>query len=242
MRSAGKKPGAWLMACGLALLAAALLLTGYNLWDERRAQESTDHILAELRSRTQPLAAPASPVPSPSPAPSPTPSSSPTARPVISGTATAAATLAATASPTPSPTPTPAQKMPAVEVEGNQYIGTLDIPSLRLSLPIMESWSYPKLRRAPCRYAGSVYTNDLVIAGHNYRAHFGTLKQLSAGASVIFTDMAGNQFHYNVAEIQVLEPTAVENMLAGGWPLTLFTCTYGGQTRLAVRCVSADGS
>ena len=29
--------GTWMMRGGLLLIAAALLLTGYNLWDERRA-------------------------------------------------------------------------------------------------------------------------------------------------------------------------------------------------------------
>lgn len=36
------------MLIGLLLLAAALLLTGYNLWDSRRAGQSADEILQEL--------------------------------------------------------------------------------------------------------------------------------------------------------------------------------------------------
>lgn len=40
-------------------------------------------------------------------------------------------------------------------------------------------------------------------------------------------------------EIQILQPGDVEEMLSGGWALTLFTCTLGGRTRVTVRCEEA---
>ena len=67
----------------------------------------------------------------------------------------------------------PDMEMPVIEINGQRYIGQLEIPKLGLTLPIMDSWSYPKLRIAPCRYQGSAYKNDLIIAGHNYQRHFG---------------------------------------------------------------------
>ncbi|MGN0969549.1 MAG: sortase, partial [Evtepia sp.] len=54
---------------------------------------------------------------------------------------------------------------------------------------------------------------------------------------VLFTDADGNQFRYTVAQVETLAKTAVEEMAAGDWDLTLFTCTLGGQTRVTVRCV-----
>ena len=62
-------------------------------------------------------------------------------------------------------------------------------------------WSYPKLKIAPCRYSGSAYTGNLVIAAHNYRTHFGLLESLAPGAQVKFTDVEGNVFSYEIAEI-----------------------------------------
>ena len=56
------------------------------------------------------------------------------------------------------------------------------------------------------------------------------------GDRVTFTDVDGNVFLYSVAEIQILQPGDVEEMLSGGWALTLFTCTLGGRTRVTVRC------
>ena len=37
----------------------------------------------------------------------------------------------------------PNMEMPEVEIDGNDYIGTLSIPALELSLPVMSQWSYP---------------------------------------------------------------------------------------------------
>ena len=130
----------------------------------------------------------------------------------------------------------PDMEMPKVKIQGNDYIGTLDIPALGLSLPVMGEWSYPKLKVAPCRYSGSAYQGEFVIAAHNYSRHFGRLNQLQAGDQVNFTDIDGNIFEYEAAEIQELEPTAIEEMTDSGWDLSLFTCTLGGQTRLTVRC------
>lgn len=130
----------------------------------------------------------------------------------------------------------PEMDMPVVQVDGYNYIGTLELSTLGLTLPVMSDWDYPRLKIAPCRYAGSAYQGDLVIAAHNYTNHFGTLKNLKIGDRITFTDSDGNIFSYSVAEIETLDPYAVEDMRSGDWDLTLFTCTVGGQSRVTVRC------
>lgn len=114
MRKNRQKPGTWLMAGGLLLIAAALLLTGYNLWDEQRAGETASRVLEQMPVTTE--------------------------------------------KPEPSP------------------------------------------------------------------------------------DADGNVFAYDVAEIQVLQSTAIGDMVSGEWDLSLFTCTLGGQTRLTVRCEKIENS
>lgn len=134
----------------------------------------------------------------------------------------------------------PDMPMPTVEVDGNAYIGTLAVPSLGLSLPVMSDWSYPQLRLAPCRYKGSAYRDDMILAAHNYDSHFGRLGQLQAGDAVTFTDVDGNLFTYAVSQLEELPGTAIEQMDAGDWDLTLFTCTLGGRSRVTVRCTRTD--
>ena len=118
-------------------------------------------------------------------------------------------------------------------------MGTVSVPALELTLPVAAEWSYPQLRQTPCRYSGTAYAGNLVIAAHNYTRHFGRLKALSPGDEVVFTDVDGHVFRYQVAELETLAPTAVEDMTDSGWELTLFTCTIGGQARVAVRCRAA---
>ena len=127
-------------------------------------------------------------------------------------------------------------EMTVVEIDGYGYVGCLSIPSLGLELPVLAEWDYALLKLAPCRYAGSTRTDDLVIAAHNYARHFGALQTLQTGDAVWFTDMDGVVTAYEVAAVEVLQPTAVEEMTAGEYDLTLFTCTYGGRSRVTVRC------
>lgn len=129
----------------------------------------------------------------------------------------------------------PDVEIPAVELNGNYYMGLLEIPALNLALPVMKDWSYPKLKISPCRFVGSVYTDDIIIMAHNYNSHFGGLKTLNPGDTVKFTDIDGNLFTYKVATTEIIGGAAVEDMVSGEWDMTLFTCTYGGRTRVTVR-------
>jgi sortase A len=132
---------------------------------------------------------------------------------------------------------TPEQvEMPEAELNGNRYIGYLAIPKLELELPVMSEWSYPLLLQAPCRYTGTLLGEDLTIMAHNYNSHFGRLGQMEAGDEVIFVDVNGKVTRYAVTATDVLLPTAVEEVTSGAYDLTLFTCTYGGQSRITVYC------
>lgn len=130
----------------------------------------------------------------------------------------------------------PDMEMPTIEIEGNDYIGVLQIPSLELTLPVISQWSYPGLRVAPCRYSGSVYSGSMVVAGHNYRTCFGRIGTLTNGEQVLFTDVKGRTFRYEVAGTETINADDAEEMISEEWDLTLFTCTLGGKARVAVRC------
>lgn len=198
------------MAVGALLIAAALCMTGYNLWDDARASAAVSSSYGQLEALI------------------------PAGDAVWQGTDSTGETCY------PDYVLNPGMEMPAQEIDGHAYIGILEIPVLELSLPVLSEWSYPNLKIAPCRYTGSAYQNRLIIAAHNYTRHFGSLKNISIGDEVLFTDIDGNVFSYTVSELEQLAPTAIEEMQAGDWALTLFTCTLGGQYRVAVRCVPME--
>ena len=127
-------------------------------------------------------------------------------------------------------------EMPVVMIDGYEYIGYLSIPDLELELPVMAEWDYSRLKIAPCRHFGSSRTDDLVIAAHNYKRHFGPLSKLDIGAEITFTDMEGIENRYALQELSTLAPDAVDAVQNSGYDLVLYTCTPGGATRVVAFC------
>lgn len=211
--SGKRKPGTIYFLLGALALTAALALTVRNLAEQRTAQTAVADTMRTLTAAVAERSDAAAPVQEPGDAPDNAPE---------------AETLL------------PERTMPVVTVNGYDYIGWLELPTLGLELPVMSEWSYARLKIAPCRYTGSAYSGDMVLAAHNFSSHFGRLSELSPGDAVIFTDADGHVFSYEAADVEILQPTAVEEMTAGEWPLTLFTCTYGGRTRLTIRCAAAE--
>ena len=199
-KNSRKQEGLLLITIGLLLIAAALFLVSYNLYDELRAEQAARQAVNKLEASTnqEPLAS--------------------DERTVI-----------------PDYVLSPNMEMPVETINGIDFIGVLRIPALELELPIISEWNYPNLKTAPCRYSGSAYLNNLIICGHNYTSHFGTLKNLWEGDIATFTDIDGNVFIYKMVERETLNPTDIEGMESGNWDLTLFTCTVGGQSRVTIR-------
>ena len=205
-----RNKGTSMILLGLLLIAVALFLTAYNLYDEQRAEQSALQVIDRLEDYL----------------PSEVPTEAST-EPIVEQ------------APMPSDAPDyvlcPDMEMPVETINGMDYIGVLQIPSLELELPIASEWNYPNLKTAPCRYSGSAYLNNMIICAHNYSSHFGKLKSLSEGDVATFTDMAGNVFIYKMVERETLNPSDIEEMEDGDWDLTLFTCTVGGKTRVTIR-------
>ena len=190
-------------------MTAAVLLLVYNLWDGHRARESEEAILAEYLQENKKASE------------SPDASDKEDEQNI------------------PDYILNPDMDMPEYTLKSLgdvACIGILEIPALNLELPVISSWSYSSLRLAPCRYSGSAYKGNLVIAAHNYQSHFGGLRTLPEGSEVFFTDAVGNRFSYYVAVTEALTPWSVDDMTSGEWPLTLFTCTLDSQNRGTVRC------
>lgn len=215
------KKGILFITGGLLLVASALTLTGYNLWDESRAGKEVESLAKQLRAE---------------------------AEITVSFEDTGVQSndknlhesdnhIEGNGSPDiPAYVLNPDMEMPVETIDDRDYIGILEVPSLNLVLPIISDWSYPALKTAPCRYEGSVYQDSMILAGHNYKSHFGPLGNLKGGEQVIFTDVEGNVFYYEVVLKEVLTSTSIEEMKEDEWDLTLFTCTLGGQNRITIRC------
>lgn len=116
-----------------------------------------------------------------------------------------------------------------------EYVGILTIPALEKTLPVRSDWSETLLKSTPCCYFGNI-SDGIVIAGHNYRSHFSGLATLKPGDPLLLQDLSGSLHRYQVVQTEILNKQDVEAMKDPRWPLTLFTCTNGGEKRVTVRC------
>ena len=130
-------------------------------------------------------------------------------------------------------------EMKIVNIDGYGYVGYLSIPVLDLDLPVMASCDLTRLKISPCRYYGSTKTDNLVIAAHNYKYHFGYLGDLAAEDLISFTDMTGTVTNYRVKAVSVISPTATDQVKDCGYDWVLYTCTYSGTKRIVVQCTYA---
>ena len=200
--------GTALIVVGALLLLGAVGLLGYNMLEERSAGESAQAVLDQIIPAVKTPGKPQ--------------------HEDLQGSVPQVET--------PNYILNPQMDLPETEYDGRRYVGVITIPALEVELPVLKGWSRSGAKIAPCRFDGTPYMDDLVICAHNYQSHFGRLNTLKTGDLVQFMDMEGNLFTYQVVSFEILQPNQGELLRSGGWDLTLFTCTIGGQSRFTVRC------
>ena len=132
--------------------------------------------------------------------------------------------------------------LPAPEVTGDPWagyevIGVVGLPDLGLSLPVLADYTQDLLAVAPCRYTDdlALEPGQLVVAGHNYRTHFGRLGELAPGSRITWQNLDGVTYTYTVTEITEIDAGDREALEQGDWDLTLFTCDVTRTRRILVR-------
>lgn len=118
----------------------------------------------------------------------------------------------------------------------------LSVPALGLELPVLADYSDALLRLAPCVYRYDPDSGRKVIAGHNYRVHFGRLGRLEAGDTVLCTALDGEQTEYRVTAVESISAQDAAALEAGEWDLTLLTCELDDRWRTLVRLESCAAS
>ena len=218
-----RKTGIVCLIMGAVLIISALLLFAYNQAEDRRAGEAASAAVTELQTL---LAGKAESSGGEADEPE-----TEAAEAVIEEAAEEETTAGEETSAETEPV-----KMSVEQIAGRGYIGILEIPSLGLVLPVLDHCTDANLKSAPCRYYGSTAEDNLVIAGHNYKQHFGYLSNIQRGDTFTFTDMDGIVHTYEAGLVETLAATAVKEMNESDWELSLYTCTYSGNERITVRC------
>lgn len=127
-----------------------------------------------------------------------------------------------------------AQATKVVDINGQEYMGMLLIPQLDLELPVATTFDYVLLQQTPCVFSGTMETNDLIVAAHNYAVHFGNIGQLELGDEIFLVDATGSLHLYSLQLEETLSGDDLSGLYAGEWDLSLFTCSHVNNSKRTV--------
>lgn len=127
--------------------------------------------------------------------------------------------------------------MAAVEIDGIDVIGLLELPGRGIKLPVSAEWDSSEQSFRPARFMGSVYDGTLIVGGRSEDGNFDFIDQLDAREELTFTDMIGRVFRYTVRKICHADNARAETLADSESALTLFVKKNGAF--LIVRCAAA---
>ena len=128
----------------------------------------------------------------------------------------------------------------ALQLDGFPVIGELLVPVLDVDAALIGEYSKTNLKTSPCVISGSIIGRDLVIAGGNYRSHFGGLKGLLKGDTVMLCDLNGNLFLYDVETVDFPGRETPLTISDAGFDLSLYCFNPNGAVRYAARCTLCE--
>ena len=126
--------------------------------------------------------------------------------------------------------------MPALELEGTDYLGILDIPGYGVKLPVAADWESGKLGTHPCRFWGSAYDGTLVIGGSGDPGQLDFCGRVNIGDRIRFTDMTGAEFDYEVTWVDRAKEAQDTWLTKEECDLTVFTRDPYSLQYIALRC------
>ena len=128
--------------------------------------------------------------------------------------------------------------MPALEIDGEDYIGLVEIPALGLMLPVSDPWDKGTAMKHPCRFDGTVYDHSLIIGGADRTGQFAGFDQLQLGYTVTVTDMTGRGFDYVIQRVDRTSTPSETVLTARNADLTLFVRDAYSMDYILLRCVA----
>lgn len=121
-------------------------------------------------------------------------------------------------------------------------VGTINIPSINVSYPILTETSDILLKVSVCKFWGCEpnQVGNFCIAGHNYRntRFFSKVPTLVVGDTIEITDLYNKTLKYSVYDKYTVDPRDVSctsQLTNGKKVVTLITCTNDSKQRVVVQ-------
>ena len=90
--------------------------------------------------------------------------------------------------------------MSVLSVDEVDFVGIIELPRYGSVLPVCGNWGYTS--QYPCRFSGSIYNGSLQIGATTQQGQYSLYREISVGDAVIFTDMEGNRYTFQVAAMR----------------------------------------
>lgn len=132
------------------------------------------------------------------------------------------------------PEPHYGNSMPKAEVNGEDFIGLLEIPDYHTKFPVGAVWDSVKHSYYPCAYQGSLYENSLIIGGSNSAGEFDFADDIDIGAKLRFSDLYGQVFTYQVTMVNHVDSESA--VTSEGEDFTLFVKSKSSGKYIVIRC------
>lgn len=129
-----------------------------------------------------------------------------------------------------------------VNLSGYEVTGILQIPDLNRSWPIIASGDPVATAKIPSIYGGNPASGNLVITDSADNQQFAELKNLPDGSKVVFTDISGREYRYQIATVETVPRNKVSAISRHRerWDAAIITPNFSGRSQIVTRLVKSD--
>ena len=129
-------------------------------------------------------------------------------------------------------------------LSGYEVTGILQIADLNQSWPIIASGDAAATAKIPSIYGGNPASGNLVIADGADNQQFSGLKDLPDGSEVVFTDVSGREYRYQVATVETVPSSKLSAISRHRerWDAAIITPNFSGRSQIVIRLVKSENN
>lgn len=131
-----------------------------------------------------------------------------------------------------------------VNLSGYEVTGILQIADLNQSWPIIASGDAAKTAKIPSIYGGNPASGNLVITDSADNRQFASLKDLPDGSEVVFTDISGREYRYQIATVETVPNSKLSAISRHRerWDAAIITPNFSGRGQIVTRLVKSENN
>lgn len=131
-----------------------------------------------------------------------------------------------------------------VNLSGYEVTGILQIADLNQSWPIIASGDAVATAKIPSIYGGNPASGNLVITDSADNRQFTGIKNLPDGSEVVFTDISGREYRYQIATVETVPNRKLSAISRHRerWDAAIITPNFSGRSQIVTRLVKSENN